>query len=370
MKIHCRKNSFLPLTAALALLVNHASAATFTWDGSDSAGWNTAGNWVGGAAPASANTTDIIISGTVNVAQMFSGGAAVISYTIKSLTFDATNDADSTFLMQGTANPNQNARNLTFASDSGNATLTVESGSTGNKTITRNTGGAGTAATIILASSLDVIHNGSGTLTLGNAVNASVTSGGGINKSGTGTLSLPGANNYSGATAVTGGTLLVNGNISTSITTVSTGGTLAGTGTVGATTIQTTGILAPGSGGIESLNTGALTLNAGSFSNFEINTAGDISDLAISSALLTFGGTLNVNNIGGILLLGDTFNLFDWNTTTGAFSTLNLPGLDPGLTWDTGSLYTAGTITVIPEPNVAALLGGLGTILLLRRRRR
>jgi autotransporter-associated beta strand protein len=256
--------------------------------------------------------------------------------------------------------------------------LTVESGSTGNKTIDRLTGGltGGNAANIILTSSLDIIHNGSGTLTLGNAIPGPlsgpsiVTGVGGINKSGTGTLSLPGANNYSGATAVTGGTLLVNGNISTSITTVSTGGTLAGTGTVGATTIQTTGILAPGSGGIESLNTGALTLDSGSFSNFEINATLDTSDLAISSALLTFGGTLNVNNIGGILLLGDTFNLFDWNTTTGAFSTLNLPGLDPGLTWDTGSLYTAGTITVIPEPNVAALLGGLGTILLLRRRRR
>jgi hypothetical protein len=181
-------------------------------------------------------------------------------------------------------------------------------------------------------------------------------------------LSLPGANNYSGATAVTGGTLLVNGNISTSITTVSTGGTLAGTGTVGATTIQTTGILAPGDGGIESLNMGSVTLDVGSFSNFEINATLDTSDLAISSALLAFGGTLNVSNISGTLVANDTFNLFDWSNTSGTFGTINLPALDPGLSWDTGSLYTNGTITVIPEPNVAALLGGLGTLALLRRR--
>lgn len=278
MKIHYRKNSFLPLAAALALLVNQATAATFTWDGSDTAFWNLAANWVGGVAPASANTTDIIISGTANVGLMFPGN---VSYTIKSLTFDASNDADTKLSLQPTGNHNGDARNLTFSSNSGNATLTVDADATGNKTIDRLTTGTGSAATIILTSSLDIIHNGSGTLTLGDAVKTSVTGDGDINKSGTGTLSLPGANNYSGATAVTGGTLLVNGNISTSVsTTVSTGATLAGIGTVGATTIQTTGILAPGDGGIGSLNMGSLTLDSGSFSNFEINATLDTSDLA------------------------------------------------------------------------------------------
>jgi hypothetical protein len=39
---------------------------------------------------------------------------------------------------------------------------------------------------------------------------------------------------------------------------------------------------------------------------------------------------------------------------------------------DTGDITGAPnyiTMTVIPEPNVAALLGGLGTLFLLRRRR-
>ncbi len=203
MKPNYRLRFFLlQSSAALALLVNQATAATFTWDGSDTAFWNLAANWVGGVAPASANTTDIIISGTANVSTMLPGA---VSYTVKSLTFDATNDADTRFTMTSTLNPGQSARNLTFSSASGNATLTVESGSTGNKTIDRI--GTVNPATIILTSSLDVIHDGSGTLTLGNAVNASITGGGGINKSGTGTLSLVAANTYTGATTITGGTL-------------------------------------------------------------------------------------------------------------------------------------------------------------------
>ena len=209
--------------------------------------------------------------------------------------------------------------------------------------------------------------------TQGNAIaNSTGTNGGAISltKLGTGTLVLDKPNTYTGATNVTGGTLIVNGSTSTSsAVTVSNTGTLGGTGTVGVTTIQATGILAPGDGGIESLNTGALTLNVGSFSNFEINATLDTSDLAISSALLAFGGTLNVSNISGTLVVNDTFNLFDWSSTSGTFDTINLPALAPGLSWDTGSLYTAGTITVIPEPSSLALIG-LGTLAAVSRRRR
>ena len=84
--------------------------------------------------------------------------------------------------------------------------------------------------------------------------------------------------------------------------------------------------------------------------------------------MMAFGGTLTVSNIGGALTNGDVFNLFDWSSTSGAFSTVTLPGLSGGLTWDQSQLYTNGTIAVVPEP-AAALLGGLGMLCLLRRRR-
>jgi autotransporter-associated beta strand protein len=192
----------------------------------------------------------------------------------------------------------------------------------------------------------------------------------GLVKSGAGTLTLSSGttHTYTGATSVTAGKLIVNGNISTSATTVQNSGILGGSGTLGSVTVQSGGTLAPGNS-IDSLGiNGGLTLESGSFSVFEINTADNISDLAIISGLLTFGGTLNVNNVGGALVNGDTFDLFNWGSKSGTFSAVNLPGLDPGLTWDQSQFYTNGTLTVVPEPR-APLLGGLGLLALLRRKR-
>jgi autotransporter-associated beta strand protein len=220
------------------------------------------------------------------------------------------------------------------------------------------------------------VFGGAGNLTLNGAISNATgvgSTGTTLTKNGGGTLKLGSASStFTGNTEVNGGSLVVNGNTSTSLlTTVKTGATLGGTGTVGTLVVESNGVFAPGDGGIESLNVnGNLTLNSGSISNFEINTAGDIADLAISSALLTFGGTLNVTRVGGALVAGDTFNLFDWSSATGTFSTVNLPSLDTGLVWDQSSLYSNGQISIaaIPEPG-AALLGGIGVLALLRRRR-
>lgn len=74
--------------------------------------------------------------------------------------------------------------------------------------------------------------------------------------------------------------------------------------------------------------------------------------------------------MGGSLIVGDTFNLFDWGAASGTFSAVNLPSLDSGLEWDQSSLYSTGQIAVtsVPESG-AALLGGFGLLTLLRRRR-
>ena len=62
---------------------------------------------------------------------------------------------------------------------------------------------------------------------------------------------------------------------------------------------------------------------------------------------LTFGGTLQLSLINSFApAAGDSFNLFDWGTKAGAFSTLNLPALSPGLLWNQSGLYTTGSLSV------------------------
>jgi hypothetical protein len=344
MKINFRKNSLL-VAAAVALLVNHATVATWTWAGANNTSWGIGMNWSEGTVPTAANTTDIIMSNPGN--QSFIRD----NRTIRSLTFTDSSDGFTQIALYRAFTAAATSQSLTFSSDSGNATLTVESGSTGDKMILRT---GSLFSDVNLTSSLYIIHNGSGTLSFGGQM--IIKGAGGINKSGTDTLSLQGSN------------------ISTSVTSVSSGCTLAGTGTLGALTIQSTGIFAPGDGGIESLNTGDLTLDSGSISNFEINATLDTSDLAISSALLAFGGTLNVTNIGGSLVINDTFNLFDWNTTAGTFTAINLPSLDPGLSWNTEAFTRMAPSPSSPSPtsprcSVASLLSCPGTLVLLRRRR-
>jgi autotransporter-associated beta strand protein len=195
----------------------------------------------------------------------------------------------------------------------------------------------------------------------------------GITKNGAGTMELSGGNSYTGATNVTAGTLVVNGNISTSsLTTVDGGATLQGTGTVGTTTVN--GILAPGN----SIGTIGIvgTLDLNGISNFEIDPTLGLglnraADLANVTGAISYGGILNVLYGGNAANFtnGMIFNLFD--ATLGfsdAFTTVNLPSLAGGLTWQ-NDLATSGSISVVPEPH-AALLGGLGLLALLRRRER
>jgi hypothetical protein len=118
---------------------------------------------------------------------------------------------------------------------------------------------------------------------------------------------------------------------------------------------------------------GDLTFASGSISDFEINafTSGNF-DLALAASAGTQtvkfnGGTLNLLFQSGFSTTG-TVKIFNFDLYTGTgFTTLSASGLASGYTatFDASN----GIVTVVPEPNAAALLGGLGTLLLFRRRR-
>jgi fibronectin-binding autotransporter adhesin len=210
----------------------------------------------------------------------------------------------------------------------------------------------------------------------------------GLTKTGNGVLTLSGTNDYTGATNVNNGTLLINGSTSsTSIVTVATGATLGGSGgTVGgATTVN--GTLASGSS-VGTLNfSNTLALAATSTYLFELNNTTDVADLTnvtgtISIASIASGATLNLEQLG-TYAVGDKFTLFAYLTgnLTGTFSSLlngaeftyaggvwkiNYSDTSGGINGGTGTSFV--TISAIPEPS-AALLGALGLLALLRRRR-
>jgi autotransporter-associated beta strand protein len=199
-----------------------------------------------------------------------------------------------------------------------------------------------------------------------------------------GTVTLTGVNTYTGATAVNQGKLVINGNISTSVlTTVATGATLGGTGTVGVLTVN--GILAPGNSIGTMTATGDVTWNDNDAWGFELGTSA--STLSLANSGLSTQDLLNITGGGSDFLKGSgssfTFDfanggavgyykLVDWAGTTtfvgGDFVATNLlSGLTGTFIVDSGT--SALYLNVVPEPNVAALIGGFGILGLLRRRR-
>jgi autotransporter-associated beta strand protein len=171
-----------------------------------------------------------------------------------------------------------------------------------------------------------------------------------------GVLTLTAANTYMGATNINAGTLYVSGALSNSAVTV------GATGTIGS------------NGGSGSLGNG-LTIAAGGNLDLTGATLG-----ANSSGILSLtGGSLTLGNLTFQDLVG-----WDWlNAAAGTYELIDgsfsvdfgtTAYLNAGSAYDFGNgksgYFTQGSLNVviIPEPR-AALLGGLGLLALLRRRR-
>ena len=203
-------------------------------------------------------------------------------------------------------------------------------------------------------------------------------------KAGAGTLELA-----AGATGtetpvswqVNNGRLLVKANVTTGAVTVGSGASLGGSGTVGALTIDAGGTLAPGnSPGV--LSTG--TYNQAGTLSLELNGlgAGTAHDQLAVTGSVTLSGLLSatvgytpVNDQLLFILLNDGEDAIN-GTFSGLAqgSTVTFGGFDWRISYSadsTASTFTGGNdiaLLAVPEPG-AALLGGLGLLALLRRRR-
>lgn len=300
---------------------------------------------------------------TIRGALTIKSGATVNTTASDAIGWNASNSVSTITVNGGTFNNSTSSNQgyvTNFVLEGGSVTSTGGGAVnlTTGKTITSNASATSStwSAPIYLRDSGDLavsVANGAATHDL--IMSGDITGSSGasttrsLTKSGDGTLVLGGNNNYTGLTTVSAGTLYVSGSLAGGVS-VSNGATI-GAGDLDGGLIS--GDLLFGSGSYLDLSNGLLTVAVGktvSFGDFDFS---NIIGFDVYSAAV---GTHTLIS-GDFTLDGTNLNHF------GAANSLDL-GNGKSAYFESGSL----TVVVVPEP-AAALLGGIGMLALLRRRR-
>jgi autotransporter-associated beta strand protein len=343
-------------------------------------------------------------TGTIPYAVTVTNGTAALPGVVQFMGQN-TWSGDTTLVAAAPSSP-ASSSNIGLGSDTVLSGSTIISGPIGTGTLSLGnaTAGTGTASSIealggarTLANPIALPVNQSNLVVRGtnNLTLTGVISGpGSLTKNNAGTLTLTAANTYLGNTApttVNGGTLLVNGSLAAATgATVASGATLGGTGSI-AGTVSGTGTIAPGAGGIESLDVGSLSV-AGTVLNFELKAPGspgvnnDLLNVLNTDGLTITNGTVDLINAGG--LAAGTYTLIDYVGTPLGNATVDLLtlGAQPaGFTYDL--VDNAGNTSVdllvtavgsgaslasasVPEPGTLVLtVVAIGWPLVYRRRK-
>lgn len=305
----------------------------------------------------SGSTASIFNQAAANVHALEIGtagnGSVLVSTYLSSLTADVTTIAASgytgtlSFDGGGGTLGSVSIANSTFAATNGKLEIKNATVQATDLQLARNTAGTGT-----------INVNGSGSFIIDGAAGVGAQNGS------TGTVNV--------GNLGTGGTFLVN---SGPVTIDATGalrvyasGRIGGSSSFqGAGVIDIAGTYSPGA--LDNVTTTAPTtfaqnmiFNSSTVLQMDLLdqgsgfTADHISFLGAGTPQVTWNGTLNVNLAEGTLRAGNAFKLFGFDPTrsSGAFSAVNLPSLNAGLSWRIDRLYVDGSIEVLSNASTYA----------------
>ncbi|MEP2776008.1 MAG: autotransporter-associated beta strand repeat-containing protein [Luteolibacter sp.] len=298
-------NSLRIAAISAALLAGHANAADQTWGANGSTAWYTAANWAGGAFPglqgAAASNTDIAtftnaFTGTTPGINMNTASLNLGAISITSARTTATNVGNSSSTVPGVLR--------LYGATVGGVANTILSNA-GSGTLTLQATQSGTMG-VVLSNTTDNIINAVGNVTISSIISESAA-GNKLTKTGTGMLTLSGANTFTGKTTINAGTLRFGADNNF--------GTAPGSVVADAITLN---------GGTLNLNLGSgATVNLNSNRGITLGASGGTIETTGSGAItLAYGGVISGN--GGLTKTGgQTLNLTGNNTYTGLTTQTN-----------------------------------------------